>query len=190
MPSNHLILCHLLLLLPSIFPSIRVFSNESALHIRWPKYWNFSFNVSPFNEHPGLISFRMDGLDLQCNQGALVVNAPDLVLTLPGRQLWWAYAAPSPSLHASRPAWNPGEGCLARQVQAPCQPGARGGRRPTASRAGTPARVCVYLSLPELPGGSARPHGRLSPVRFRGPRARPGPCASATEEMRVRCCQL
>ena len=60
MPSNHLILCHPLLLLPSIFPSIRVFSNESALHIRWPKYWSFSFNISPSNEQPGLISFRMD----------------------------------------------------------------------------------------------------------------------------------
>jgi len=60
MPSNHLILCHPLLLLPSIFPSIRVFSNESDLHIRWPKYWSFSFNMSPSNEHPGLISFRMD----------------------------------------------------------------------------------------------------------------------------------
>ena len=64
MPSNHLILCHPLLLLPSIFPSFRVFSNESALHIRWPKYWSFSFNISPTNEHPGLISFRMDWLDL------------------------------------------------------------------------------------------------------------------------------
>ena len=61
MPSKHLILCHHLLLLPSIFPSIRVFSNESALHIRWSKYWSFSFNTSPSNEHPGLISFRMDG---------------------------------------------------------------------------------------------------------------------------------
>ena len=64
MPSNHLILCHPLLLLPSIFPSIRVFSNEWVLHIRWPKYWHFSFNISPSNEHPGLISFRMDWLDL------------------------------------------------------------------------------------------------------------------------------
>ena len=64
MPSNHLILCHSLLLLPSIFPSIRVFSNESALCIRWPKYWSFSFNISPSNEHPGLISFRMDWSDL------------------------------------------------------------------------------------------------------------------------------
>ena len=60
MPSNHLILCHPLLFLPSIFPSIRVFSHESALYIRWPKYWSFSFNISPSNEHPGLISFRMD----------------------------------------------------------------------------------------------------------------------------------
>ena len=71
MPSNHLILRHPLLLLPSIFPSIRVFSNESALHIRWPKYWSFSFNISPSNEHPGLISFRMDRLDLPVVQGTL-----------------------------------------------------------------------------------------------------------------------
>ena len=63
MPSNHLILCCPLLLLPSIFPSIRVFSSESALHIRWPKYWSFRFNISPSNEYPGLISFRMDWLD-------------------------------------------------------------------------------------------------------------------------------
>ena len=71
MPSNHLILCHPLLLLPSIFPSIRVFSNESALCIRWSKYWSFSFSVSPSNEHPGLISFRMDWLDLLAVQGTL-----------------------------------------------------------------------------------------------------------------------
>ena len=71
MPSNHLILCCPLLLLPSIFPSIRVFSNESALHIRWPKYWSFSFNISLSNEHPGLISFRMDWLDLLAVQGTL-----------------------------------------------------------------------------------------------------------------------
>jgi len=71
MPSNHLILCCALLLPPSIFPSIRVFSNESALHIRWPKYWSFSFNISPSNEHPGLISFRMDWLDLLAVQGTL-----------------------------------------------------------------------------------------------------------------------
>ena len=71
MPSNHLILCRPLLLLPSIFPSIRVFSNESAPCIRWPKYWSFSLNISPFNEHPGLISFRMDWLDLFAVQGTL-----------------------------------------------------------------------------------------------------------------------
>ena len=71
MPSNNLILCQPLLLLPSIFPSIRVFSNESALRIRWPKYWSFSFNMSPSNEHPGLISFRMDWLDLLAVQRTL-----------------------------------------------------------------------------------------------------------------------
>ena len=71
MPSNHFILCCSLLLLPSIFPSIRVFSNESALCIRWPKYWSFSFNISPSNEHSGLISFRMDWLDLRAVQGTL-----------------------------------------------------------------------------------------------------------------------
>ena len=73
MPSNHLIIpfCRPLLLLPSIIPSIRVFFNESALHIRWPKYWSFSFNISPSNEHSGLISFRMDWLDLFAVQGTL-----------------------------------------------------------------------------------------------------------------------
>ena len=71
LPSNHLILCYPLLLLRSIFPSIRVFSNESALHSRWPKYWSFSFNISPSNEHPGLISFRMDWLDVLAVQGTL-----------------------------------------------------------------------------------------------------------------------
>ena len=71
MPSNHLTLWRPLLLPPSIFPSIRVFSNESALCIRWPKYWNFSFSISPSNEHPGLISFRMDWLDLLAVQGTL-----------------------------------------------------------------------------------------------------------------------
>ena len=72
MPSNHLILCHPLLLLPSVFSSIRVFSNESALHIRWPKYWSFSFKISTSNEHLGLISFRMDWLDLLAVQGTLM----------------------------------------------------------------------------------------------------------------------
>ena len=71
MPTNHLILCLPLHLLPSIFPSIKVFFNESALHIRWPKYWNFSYNISLPNEHPGLISFRMDWLDLLAVQGTL-----------------------------------------------------------------------------------------------------------------------
>ena len=71
MPSNHLILCHPLILMPSIFPSIRGFSNAPALHIRWPKYWSFSFNISPSNEHPGMIFFRMDWLDLLAVQGTL-----------------------------------------------------------------------------------------------------------------------
>ena len=71
MPSNHLILCRPLLLLPSIFPSIRVFFSESALYIRWPKYWSFSFNISPSNEHSGPISFQMDWLDLLAVQGTL-----------------------------------------------------------------------------------------------------------------------
>ena len=71
MLSNHLIVCHPLLLLPSIFPSIRIFSNESALHIRWPKHWSFSFSISPSNEYSGLISFRMDWLDLLAVQGTL-----------------------------------------------------------------------------------------------------------------------
>ena len=71
MPSNYLTLCHPLLLLPSIFPSIRVFSNESALRIRWPKYWSSSFNISPSNEHPGLVSFRMDWFELLADQGTL-----------------------------------------------------------------------------------------------------------------------
>ena len=71
MPSNHLILCHPLLLSPSIFLSIKVFSNEAALHIRWPKYWSFTFNISPSNEYPGLICFRMDWLDLLAVQGTL-----------------------------------------------------------------------------------------------------------------------
>ena len=73
MPSNHLILCRPLLLLPPIPPSIRVFSNESTLRMRWPKFWSFTFNVSPSNEHPGLISFRMDWLDLLAVQGTLKI---------------------------------------------------------------------------------------------------------------------
>ena len=76
MPSSHLILCHPLLLLPSIFPSIRVFSNESALCIRWPKYWSFNFRISPSSEHPGLITFRMDWLDLLAVQGDSQESSP------------------------------------------------------------------------------------------------------------------
>ena len=92
-PSNHLILCCLLLLLPSIFSSIRVFSNESALHIRWPKYWSFSFSISPSDEHPGLISFRMDWFDLLAVQGTLKNNSQlnlgaDKPLEAFGEELW------------------------------------------------------------------------------------------------------
>ena len=76
MPSNHLILCHPLLLLPSIFPSFKVFSNESVLHIRWPKYWSFSFSISPCSEYSGLISFRMDWLDLLAVQGNSQESSP------------------------------------------------------------------------------------------------------------------
>ena len=76
MPSSHLILCHPLLPLPPIPPSIRIFSNESTLHIRWPKYWSFRFNISPSNEHPGLTSFRMDWLDLLAVQGTLKESSP------------------------------------------------------------------------------------------------------------------
>ena len=76
MPSSHLILCRPLLLLPPIPPSIRVFSNDSTLHMRWPKYWSFSFNISPSNEHQGLISFRMDWMDLLAVQGTLMSSSP------------------------------------------------------------------------------------------------------------------
>ena len=76
MPSNHLILCHPLLLLPSVFPSIRVFSNESVLHIRWPKYWSFSFSISPSSEYSGLIYFRMDWFDLLLSKGLSRVSSP------------------------------------------------------------------------------------------------------------------
>ena len=82
MPSNHLILCRPLLLLPSIFPSIRVFSNESALRIRWPKYWSFSFNISPSNEYSGLVSFRMDWLDLQGTLKSLLQHCSSKVSIL------------------------------------------------------------------------------------------------------------
>ena len=94
MPSNHLILCHPLLLPPSIFPSIRVFSKESVLHIRWPKYWSFSLNISPCSEYSGLISFRMDCLDLLAVQGTLSQFLPQSVS--PIRKLPKA-SYPSPS---------------------------------------------------------------------------------------------
>ena len=79
-PSSHLILCRPLLLLPPIPPSIRVFSNESTLHMRWPKYWSFSFNISPSSEHPGLIPFRMDWLDLLAVQGTLKIVFPNTIV--------------------------------------------------------------------------------------------------------------
>ena len=82
MPSSHLILCNPLLLLPSIFPSIRVFSNESVLHIRWPKYWSFSFSISPSNEYSALVSFRMDWLDLLVFSAAAAAKSPQPYLTL------------------------------------------------------------------------------------------------------------
>ena len=81
MPSHHIILCHPLFLLPSIFPSIRVFSNQSVFHMRWPKYWSFSFRISPSNEHPGLISFRMDWLDLLAVKGLSRVFSNTIVQT-------------------------------------------------------------------------------------------------------------
>ena len=81
-PSNCLILCHPLLLLPSIFPSIRVFSNESALRLTWPKYWSFSFNISPSNEHPGLISFRMDWLDLLAVKASILQCSAFFIIQL------------------------------------------------------------------------------------------------------------
>ena len=84
MPSNHLILYHPLLLLPSILPSIRIFSNESVLRIRWPKYWSFSFNISPSNEHPRQIFFRMDWLDLLAVQGLYIMSIIHIGVSFPG----------------------------------------------------------------------------------------------------------
>ena len=99
MPSNHLILCHLLLLLSSIFPSIRVFSNESALCIRWPEYWSFSFNVSPSNEHSGLISFRMDWLDLLVVQGTLESSPLPQYKSISSSALSFLYSTTLASIH-------------------------------------------------------------------------------------------
>ena len=105
MPSNYLILCHPLLLLPLIFPSIRVFSNESALRIRWPKYWSFSFNVSPSNERPGLISFRMDWLGLLVVQGTLRVFSNTTTMQFSHNYTYIPSLAnfpPLPTTHLSR----------------------------------------------------------------------------------------
>ena len=99
MPSNHLILCRPLFLLPSIFPSIKVFSNESALHIRWPKYWSFSFNISPSNEHPGLISFRMDWLDLLAVQGTLKSSPTPQFKSINSSALSFLYSPTLTSIH-------------------------------------------------------------------------------------------
>ena len=99
MPSNQLILCSPLLLLPSIFPSIRVFSNESALHIRWPEYWSFRFNICPPNEHPGLISFRMDWLDLLAIQGTLKSSPTPQFKSISSSVLSFLYSTSLTSIH-------------------------------------------------------------------------------------------
>ena len=100
MPSNHLILCHPLLPLPSIFPSIRVFSNESVpMNIRWPKYWSFSFNISPSDEHPGLISFRMDWLDLLAVQGTQESSPTPLFKSINSSALSFLHNSTFTSIH-------------------------------------------------------------------------------------------
>ena len=103
MPSNHLILCYPLLLPPVLFPSIMVFSNESALRIRWPKCWSFSFNISPTNEHPRLISFRMDWLDLLAVQGTLksLLQHHSLKASI----LWWSHILYSPTFTSIHDYW-------------------------------------------------------------------------------------
>ena len=98
MPSNHLILCRPLLLLPSIFPSIKVFANESVLHIRWPKYWSFSLNISPSNEHPGLISLRMAWLDFFTVQGTLE-SSPTQFKSINSSALSFLYSPTLTSIH-------------------------------------------------------------------------------------------
>ena len=102
MPSNHLMLCHSLLLLPSIFPSVRVFSNESALCIRWPKCWSFSFSISPSNEHSGLISFRMDWLDLLAVQGTQESSPTPQFKSINSSELSLLY---SPTLTSTHDHW-------------------------------------------------------------------------------------
>ena len=105
MPSNHLILCHPLLLLPSIFPNIRVFSNEPALPIKWPKYWSFSFNISPSNEHPGLISLRMDWLDLLAVQGTLESSPTPQFKSINSSALSFLYSPTLNSLCKGHHTW-------------------------------------------------------------------------------------
>ena len=102
MPSSHLILCRPLLLLPSIFPSIRVFSNELVLHMRWPEYWSFSFSISPSNEHSGLVSFRMDWLDLLAVQGTLKSSPTPQFKSINSSALSFLY---SPTLTSIRDHW-------------------------------------------------------------------------------------
>ena len=110
MPSNHLILCHPLLLLPSIFSSIRVFSNESALRIRWPKYWSFSFSISPSNEYSGLISFRIDWFDLSAVQGTLKESSPESQFeSINSSALSLLYG---PTLTSTHDHWCPTKYCL------------------------------------------------------------------------------
>ena len=99
MPSNHLILCHPLLLLPSVFPSIKVFSNESAFPIRWPKYWSFSFKISPSSEHPGLISFRIDWLDLLAVQGTQESSPTPQFKSINSLALSFLYSPTLTSIH-------------------------------------------------------------------------------------------
>ena len=99
MPSNHLILCHPLLILLSIFPSIRVFLNESVLHIRWPKYWSLSFSISPSSEYSGLISFRMDWLDLLADQGTLKSSPTPQFKSINSSALNFLYSPTLTSMH-------------------------------------------------------------------------------------------
>ena len=99
MPSNHLILCHPLLLLPSIFPGIRVFSNGSVLRIRWPKYWSFSFSISPFNEYSELISFRIDWFDLLSVQGTLKSSPTPQFKNINSSALSFLYSPTLTSIH-------------------------------------------------------------------------------------------
>ena len=106
MPSNHLILCHALLLLPSIFPTIRVFSNESVLHIRWPKCWSFSFSISPSNEYSGLISFRMDWLDLLTEHHHLFMQTL-MSLDISHHHTWGQHCDEYPFMSCAHPSLFP-----------------------------------------------------------------------------------